>query len=210
MSIPTPPTASAAPQSPRIYACQEWGARPARRRAFPASGAEGIVIHHTAGPNITPSSRAVEEIDRTFDLARQIQRHHMDRNGWADTGQHFLVSRGGVICEGRHGSASRAALGLVVQGAHAGDDEANAQRFGIETEGSYHLTRKVPLAQWNALAELCAWLAWWGDFDTQNILPHSHYRATECPGYLRDLLPDLRRAAHDRKVELIAALGRPR
>jgi N-acetyl-anhydromuramyl-L-alanine amidase AmpD len=184
---------------PRIFTCEEWGALPVHR-AFPTKPAVGTVIHHTASPNATPLL-GPEELHRSFKLARAIQRDHLARR-WADTGQHFLVSRGGIILEGRHGSLAAARRGRCVRGSHAGNNLANSQWFGIETEGRYDQEFLVTDAQWQALVTLHAWLAHWGDFDTATVQPHSHFRPTECPGHLRDHLGRLRQEAHDLKMRL--------
>src|SRR5205823_1500800 len=140
----------------------------------------------------------------SFAVARAIQHAHLAR-GWADTGNHFTVSRGGLIMEGRHGSLAGARQGKVVRGAHAGVSEINATWFGIENEGTYTTEWLMPPQQWNALVELCAWLAFWGDFDSQIIQPHNHFRPTQCPGLLRDHLVELRAAVHERKSQIQAA-----
>src|SRR5256885_749492 len=73
-----------------------------------------IVVHHTDYPNTTDYSR-----DQAIWLAKDIQNLHMDHNGWSDTGQHFTVSRGGYVTEGRHRSLEGLTLGTEqVQSAH--------------------------------------------------------------------------------------------
>src|SRR5688500_18970935 len=119
---------------PRIFTTVEWGAKPVTS-TFPKSQGRGIVIHNTGHPNRAPKTGAAEKT-KAFDLARSIQHDHMvvDHN-WADTGQHFLISRGGLILEGRHGSLAAAQNGKVVRAAHAGSTIHNAEWFGIELEG---------------------------------------------------------------------------
>jgi hypothetical protein len=151
-----------------------------------------------------PASRgSARRESAAFSLARRIQADHIDHNHWSDSGQHFTVSRGGVILEGRHTSYAAALKGQVPRGAHAGNTKINATMFGIEDEGTFRSRGDIPSALWLALVDLCAHLAWWGNFDTVKIYPHKLYRPTACPGFLEDMLPDLRRAAHARKLELI-------
>ena len=188
----------------RIYTCKEWGAKPVDVQ-FARRPAAGLVIHHTASPSRKPLTGAAEE-KAACSLARGIQRLHRRQNGWADTGQHFLVSRGGLILEGRHGSDMWARQGLVPRGAHAGANGPNATHFGIEIEGRYDRKDDLPAVQWDALVELCAHLCLWGNVQSQDIFPHCDYTATACPGKLADRLPALRQAVHDRKLTLAKEL----
>jgi hypothetical protein len=185
-----------------IFACQEWGATPKDTSRLGRSPARGIVIHHTAGPNVRPLSNVGVEKQRCFRLGREIQRSHLAR-GWLDTGQHFTCTRSGLLLEGRHGSLAAARHGLVVQGSHAGDKQANRVQWGIENEGLY-TSELPPAALWNSLVELCAWLCFWGRVDSQEIHGHREYRATQCPGdRLSARLDALRAAVHQRKLELM-------
>jgi N-acetyl-anhydromuramyl-L-alanine amidase AmpD len=190
------------PQPPRIYTTVEWGALP--KGVKPKQAAAGIVIHHMVYPNRTPQTGSAER-QKAFQTAKQCQLQHLNQ-GWSDTGQHFTVSRGGVLMEGRHGSLAGATVGKVVQGAHAGVGEYNAQWFGIENEGTYHLGAPIPAAQWDALVELCAWLSYWGNFQSQNIIPHSQVKPTLCPGFQPNL-DQLRTEVKARKQQIIAQLG---
>ena len=82
---------------------------------------------------------------------------------------------------------------------------ALAVEVGLIAPGEMLQPEAVDFA--HRLVELCAWLAKWGEFDTQNIIPHRQVVAghTDCPGFLADRMDDLRQAAHDRKVELLQA-----
>lgn len=189
------------PSEPRIYKVAEWKGRHISR-PFPLSKAAGIVIHHAVFPNRPPLA-GDRELAKAFQCAQTIQRQHIDDNGWADSGQHFTVSRGGIILEARSGSADAARAGQIPKGAHASVDTINRTYFGIELEGTYHIEDVVTEAQWTALAQLCAWLAWKGNFDTANIHPHCRYKSTLCPGKVQARLPDLRKRAHDGKLEYL-------
>jgi len=99
------------------------------------------------------------EIAVAREVARRIQHSHMvTDHHWADTGQHFTISRGGLILEGRHGSREAARAGRVVEGAHAvsSDGSANRTWFGIEIEGDNRQADRVTAPQYSALVELCA------------------------------------------------------
>jgi hypothetical protein len=189
----------------RVYTTQEWGATPVATR-FSRHAAEGIVIHNTESAN-RPAYEGEQEEQAAFRVARAIQKYHRETMGWADTGQHFTVSRGGLILEGRHGTLRAAKSGLVVRGAHAGRraGRQNAQWFGIEVEGKNLPEYAVTEAQWNALVELCAWLSFWGEFQSSQIEPHNRFSDTDCPGKLADHLDRLRKAVHMRKRQLMEA-----
>lgn len=179
-----------------------WGAKPVDNSRLDRCPAAGITIHHTAGLNVRPLWPAPLERIRCIRLARAIQRDHIKR-GWADSGHHFLVTRSGIVLEGRQGTLVAAKAGCVIQGAHAGVTQVNRTRFGIEVEGLY-TTGPIPEKQFVALAELCAHLAYWGEFQSQEIDGHRDHKATECPGeFLYRMLPTLRSLVHHRKVELM-------
>ena len=180
-------------KEPTIITTSEWGAKPVSTK-FGKSQALGVVVHNTDHPNRDAKNGAAER-SKAFDLARSIQRDHMvDAHTWADTGQHFTISRGGLILEGRHGSLAAARLGKVVRGAHAGSTVHNNQWFGIELEGRNKESFAVTDEQWAALIELCAWLSSVGGFNGTNILGHLEVKVggTDCPGKVIDRLPNLR------------------
>ena len=180
-------------QEPTIVLAEDWGAKSVSS-IFPKSAAKGIVIHNTGHPNRAPKTGAAEHT-KAFDLARSIQHDHMvvDHH-WADTGQHFTISRGGLVLEGRHGSVAGARLGKVIRAAHAGSTVHNIEWYGIELEGNNTESFAVTDQQWSSLVELCAWLASTAGIKTKNILGHLQVKkgGTDCPGKVIDRLPDLR------------------
>lgn len=187
-------------QPPRIYTCSEWGARPAGLQ--PSRPSAGIVIHHTALPNRSPEPNPAKERDAAYMLARRIQAAHIDGNGWVDSGQHFTISRGGVILEGRRGSLAAAKIGKVIRGAHVGVAEINATWWGIELEGTYHQVYAVTEAQWKAMVDLCAWLSFWGKTQSSSIKGHQEFKPTSCPGLVMQHLSELRTQVRTRKLEI--------
>jgi len=191
-----------------IYGTNQWGARDIDTSALPRKSAEGIVIHHTAGANrVFWVDDAQYERDKGFQVARDIQRFHTapvaaGGHGWKDVGYHFIVTRGGAVLEGRHGSLAAARNGEVIYGAHSGVTEANARHFGVVLEGDYEVAT-VPPGQFLAAVELCAHLSIWGKTQASAITGHRDWKATACPGErLYRRLEEFRQAVRKRKLEL--------
>jgi hypothetical protein len=139
-------------------------------------------------------------LDAAVRLARSIQRFHMDTRGWPDTGQHFTVSRGGVVLEGRHRSLEFLRVGRrQVEGAHCTGQ--NAVALGIENEGTYTAV-DPPAPLWDRLRELCAYLCGQYGIAPTEIYGHRDFKDTACPGdRLYGALPRLRK-------EVAGLLGR--
>jgi hypothetical protein len=181
----TPATASAL-AAPPVHTRAEWNARPPTSAATVLDrGPDRIVVHHTASANSTDYS-----LSHAYALSRSIQNHHMDTNGWADTGQQLTISRGGHLMEGRNRSLSAVNAGDHVVGAHTASH--NDHTIGIENEGLY--TSALPTAAlWARLVETCAWLCDVYGLAPAAIVGHRDFNNTACPGdalYAR--LPDLR------------------
>ncbi|WP_438387080.1 peptidoglycan recognition protein family protein [Actinopolyspora saharensis] len=180
-------TAAAVPRDSAIADTATWGARDPRATIDVLDHAPSkIVVHHTATPNGTDYSRA-----HAFALARSVQDHHMDVNGWIDTGQHFTISRGGYATEGRHHSLAAVLDGSRhVVGAHTAGQ--NRLAVGIENEGTYDELDPRD-AQYTRLVELCARLCRRYDIAPHEIYGHRDFNATDCPGdRLHALLGQLR------------------
>jgi hypothetical protein len=161
---------------PWIIDCDTWGARPPSS-TIQLSGnvTNKIIVHHMAFPNVTDYSRAHAE-----QLARDCQDLHMDTNGWADTGQHFTVSRGGYVTEGRHRSLETLEGGKQqVIAAHCPGENGNA--IGIENEGTY-ITETPTKALLDSLTELCVTVCTQYGLHAWDIFGHWDFRETDCPG----------------------------
>ena len=184
-----------AADGPPIVDCRGWGAR-ANSAIVPIWNRRPvkILVHHTAGPNQADVSRAA-----AFRMARAIQNFHMDVRGWIDTGQHFTISRGGVLMEGRHRSLELLRIGRrQVEGAHCTGQ--NVVAIGIENEGLYQDVNP-PAALWNRLRETCAYICRQYGIRPTEIYGHRDFKNTICPGNrLYGMLPRLR-------TEVGAALG---
>lgn len=191
----------------QVVPVASWGGLRVNNGTLPKRPGAGITLHHTTTANRAPFADDGREREAACQLARTIQQDHMGtRRGtkppWRDSGHHFLISRGGVILEGRNGSLAAAMQGRVLLGAHATVNTANATTFGIENEGLYDTCLPQP-AHWAALVNLCAWLAYWCGFPSSQIEGHRHYKTTDCPGEaLFGALPKLRHDVHDRLVVL--------
>lgn len=189
--------AYSAAATPDIIGCAAWGARAASEPvAILANRPERIVVHHTATANVTDYSK-----QRAFALARAIQTYHMDAQGWIDTGQHFTISRGAFVLEGRHHSLAELRGGTrQVRAAHCVGQ--NTVSIGIENEGTY-TSQVPPAAQYAALADLCAHICDQYGLPASEIYGHRDFNATSCPGdRLYALLPTLRK-------DVAARLGTP-
>jgi hypothetical protein len=183
----TTTAAHAAVPSPTIYGTAAWGARPPSEPVtIHDYRPDKLIVHHTATANSTDYSQS-----HAFALARSIQNYHMDVNGWIDTGQHFTISRGGYVMEGRHRSLETLGGGVsFVHGAHA--TNVNGSAIGIENEGTY--TSVAPTsALYNALVDQAAYICQQYGIATSSILGHRDVGTTECPGdVLYSKLPQLR------------------
>jgi N-acetylmuramoyl-L-alanine amidase/Putative peptidoglycan binding domain len=172
---------------PPIITCDGWGSRQPRGN-LPVYDKRPvkILVHHTATPNVSDTSRAAG-----IRLARSVQNFHMNGRGWPDTGQHFTVSRGGIVLEGRHLSLLFARDGRrQVEGAHCTGQ--NVVALGIENEGTYSSVNP-PAVLWNRLRELCAYLCGQYRIAPSQIFGHRDFKDTACPGSrLYGALPRLR------------------
>ena len=183
-------------RAPYIARCAEWGAR---KPTYPPKIWDQrpirILVHHTAGSNTGDFS-----VPAAHRMARGIQNFHMDRNGWLDSGQHFTISRGGHVMEGRLWSLGELNGGRrVVEGAHSPGQ--NVIAIGIENEGTY-IDVDPPAPLWDSLRATCAYIcAQYGIAPTE-LYGHRDYRNTICPGdRLYGMLPRLR-------TEVAGLLGR--
>ncbi|MDG9719706.1 peptidoglycan recognition family protein [Streptomyces sp. DH24] len=177
----------AAALEPDIDSTAAWGARPpAGSISTLQYRPSKIVIHHTVSANTTDFSRA-----QAHAHAHWVQNLHMDKNGWVDTGYNFLVSRGGWITEGRHGSLRTLTGGTTfVLGSHTSGQNNSA--IGIANEGSYHDGAVPPGAQWDVLVLLCAYVCSKYRIPATQIYGHKDYGDTLCPGVFHSMLPRLR------------------
>ncbi|WP_283139496.1 peptidoglycan recognition protein family protein [Rhizohabitans arisaemae] len=173
---------------PRIYSREEWRARHPKGQTIVLNRRpERIVVHHTATQNVEDFS-----VEAAFRLSRSIQHYHMSKHRWEDIGEHFTISRGGHIMEGRNKTLRAIGRGAHVLGAHAAD--LNKRAIGIENEGIYTKI-KPPARMVKSLVDLLAWLCDEYRLDPYiAIIGHRDVNPTSCPGeQLYAMLPELRR-----------------
>ena len=184
-----PASAQPSAEFPWIIDCDSWGARqPSAPLQLSGNVTNKIIVHHMAFPNVTDYSR-----DHAMQLARDCQDLHMDVNGWSDTGQHFTVSRGGYVTEGRRGSLAALEGGQhQMIGAHCPGENGNA--IGIENEGTYITETPTPMLL-ASLTKLCVAVCRKYGLHAYDIFGHWDFRETQCPGeaFYRQF-PMLRRA----------------
>jgi hypothetical protein len=164
------------PDFPWIIGCDAWGARPPSSPIqITGNTTNKIILHHMAFPNVTDYSLA-----HALQLAKDCQNLHMDVNHWADTGQHFTVSRGGYVLEGRHRSLETLEAGQhQVIAAHCPGENGNA--IGIENEGTY-ITETPPDALLDSLVRLCVVVCEQFRLHAWDIFGHWDFYTTDCPG----------------------------
>jgi len=171
----------------RVIPCAEWGARLPKAPISPAAKPVRIIFHHTAGHAINLDHKPTESYAEAVSYAQAIQRMHMDKNGWNDTGQNFLVTRSGHIFEGRHGSLAAIQSGHMVVSAHCPgqNDQPGIEHEQIDPE---------PLTpiQHDASVWLHAWICSHTGIHPKEIHGHREYFATACPGTLYSFLPSFR------------------
>jgi hypothetical protein len=177
------------PKPFRIIPCAEWKALAPKSYISHAGKPSRIIFHHTAGhhPELDGKQDTVS-YEESCAYARSIQNYHMGHNGWNDSGHNFLVTRGGFILEGRHGSLSAVQSGKMVVSAHC---PGQNDQPGVEHEhlGSEPMT---PI-QYQAALWLATWICRHCAVDPKQIKGHRDYFATSCPGSLYALLPKLRK-----------------
>lgn len=112
-----------------------------------------IALHHPANKSCT---------------AEDIHRWHL-ANGWAGIGYHFLVTKEGLIYEGRPLNT----IGAQIAG-------HNSRGIGICVEGNYELEQHLPEAQYKAVQELLDYLK--TIYPNAELVGHRDIAASACPG----------------------------
>jgi hypothetical protein len=179
--------AQAAVPEPNIFDTTAWDARPPSSPvSLAGNNPNKIIVHHTAFANTADTGES-----GSFAIAHEIQDLHMDTNGWIDSGQHFTISRSGIIMEGRHRSLERLEAGSdMVVGAHTVGQ--NTQGIGIENNGTY-TSVAPPAILYASLVSMCSYICYKYGLSPNEIYGHRDFNDTECPGdKLYAMLPQLR------------------
>ncbi|MEB3191496.1 MAG: N-acetylmuramoyl-L-alanine amidase [Snowella sp.] len=171
------------PFTAKVITTSEWGAKPAKA-SFDKTVPKFIVIHHTDNQN-PPNDASKGTVEGGKQLARDIQKFHMNTNGWSDSGHNFLNTTGGILLEGRHGTLDAVKQGMCIRSAHAAQQgnrlAGGNQSPGIENEGNF-MTFNMGQKQWDSLVELCVSLCKSCNIDPKNIRGHREFSNTDCPG----------------------------
>lgn len=140
-----------------------------------------LTVHHDAqmaAPSMTK--------DQAMERMRQHQIHHMQGNGWADIGYHYVISPKGLILAGRS---------IFSPGSHVYQN--NTGNLGICLMGNFE-QQTPPKVQIDALVQLAAWWCENLDIRPANIKGHQDFLATACPGEtLYSELGDVRQRVAD-------------
>jgi hypothetical protein len=171
-----------------IILVDEWGAAPPTQQPARVGKPDKIIFHHTAGHHPNLDQDGGESRAEAFAYAKAIQRDHMHRNPpLIDTGQNFLVTRSGLVLEGRHGSVAAIMDGAMVDSAHCPGENHNP---GIEHEhiGDEPLTA----AQRQASLFIHAFICHHTGISPTEVHGHREFFATDCPGALAASLPQFR------------------
>lgn len=170
-----------------IITCPQWGAVKPKQGITTVGKASRVIIHHTAGHHREISGPGSESRDEAMQYARDIQRFHMQTNGWIDSGHNFLVTRAGHVLQGRWLTVSSIQAGHMVLSAHC---PGQNHQIGIEHE--HQGTEPMTDAQRQASAALQAWIAeQYGLSRPLPAFPHSKFFATACPANLKAEIPKM-------------------
>lgn len=177
-----------------LYSRDDWDARDPSTPVEIIDAPDTIVVHHAVWPNSSDFS-----LKHAYQVSREIQDLHMDKNGWIDAGQQLTISRGGHVMEGRARSLEAIRKKKLVYGTQTADN--NDHTIGIENEGTYtEAGTTIPTGQFGSLTQTCAWLCKQYNLDPKDAIKgHRDFVPTTlCPGdALYNRLPELRKKVAD-------------
>lgn len=163
-----------------VVSREEWGAaEPAYDYCTPNTPA--TAYHDPAFITIHHSGNSAESYGDPYELVRANQNYVMTQRGFCDTAYHFMVTYDGTIFQGTD---------ETIQGEHV--SYRNQNNVGIALFGNFD-EETVPSAQFNAAADITAWVASNYDIplDREHVLGHKEWGTDDksCPG--ANLLPRL-------------------
>ncbi|MFQ5732505.1 MAG: peptidoglycan recognition family protein [Planctomycetaceae bacterium] len=132
---------------------------------------KSIVIHHTATTRGSVASIHAAHLRRKDSAGRP----------WRGIGYHFVIGNGNGMRDGAIESTFR--WRTQIHGAHAGDRKHNETGIGIALVGNFEKTRPTK-AQLAAVKRLVAVLKREYRIPAGQVVGHSSFRATACPGRL--------------------------
>jgi hypothetical protein len=162
---------------PAIVSRAEWGAEPPNHDApnefgitdIPTDPAwyvyakplnqvyNTVAIHHTAALLLSNETM------------RDVQKLHMEKNGWADVGYHYAIDRSGIVYEGRD---------VHVRGASVAGH--NTGVLGVVLMGDFEFDQPLDV-QLISLQAVVDWLA--GEYPLTHLAGHGEFNTdTSCPG----------------------------
>lgn len=128
-----------------------------------------INIHHTAIPAISDKSLQFDLVDRSHKkrFGEEVKSLYGKYVGY-----HYLIERNGVVQQARKDTEI---------GAHNNTAEMNYKAIGIAFAG--HMgEQELTTEQVKSGVKLVKELQKKHDIPDKNVLPHSHFKPTECPG----------------------------
>lgn len=105
-----------------VIARSAWNATASRANSDPMGRVTRITVHHSGLRD------DATDYGGCATMVKKMQRQHVEDRGWADIGYHFIIDRAGRVWEGRP---------IELQGAHAGNGDANAGNVGVALSGDF-------------------------------------------------------------------------
>ena len=160
------PVAAPQPTGVRAIARNQWSTGgPVQAQINPMNGIRKITIHHEGSRVISFTGQR-----DTADHLDKVRKSHVNGNGWADIGYHYIVDRAGRVWEGRP---------IRYQGAHVRRNNEN--NVGVMVLGNFD--RQSPSQQQlNALFDTVKRLKQQHRITARDIKSHQEINATACPG----------------------------
>lgn len=144
----------------------EWAARgPKLAETEAMNGVRRITIHHDGMPPVL--LRTKMDVASRLEL---IRRAHVEHQGWADIGYHYIVDPAGRVWEGRP---------ISRQGAHVKDQ--NPHNVGVMVLGNFEEQRPTGEAV-STLGQFVRSLMDRHRVTASNVRSHQELASTVCPG----------------------------
>lgn len=171
-----------------IILTSEWGAVNPTQSITRVGKPDKIIFHHTAGHHPDLDQDSGESRAEAIAYVKSVQRDHMHRQPpFIDSGHNFLVTRSGLIFEGRQGSVAAIMDGVMVQSAHC---PSQNDQPGIEHE--HNGDEPMTAVQRTSSLFLHAFICRHTGIQPTAVHGHREFFATECPGVLKDGLAQFR------------------